>query len=91
METPREFAGDWLPEGFEVTKIRRPRKDAPDWVMSRGALRSLVIKEFRRVRVAYLFWRCGWSEREVAEETGIGIFDVRNIIAAFKKHPPSNS
>lgn len=91
METPREFAGDWLPEGFQITKIRRPRKDAPAWIMDVRKLRQALIREFQKYRVGYLYWRCGWSSQEIADEIEISISDVKKTVQRLRDHDESGA
>lgn len=85
MTTPVEFA-TWIPDGFQVRKIRRPRKDCPEWVANEESFRrALFLPAIRRYRIAYLYWRCGWSAREVAEELGITTNAVEQAVKKLTK------
>jgi hypothetical protein len=80
-----EFSGEWIPDGFQVTKIRRPQKDVPSWANSDSELRRAIVgPALRRYRIAYLYWRLGWNSREVAEELGISQSAVEQCIHNLK-------
>jgi len=80
-----EFHGDFIPAGFQVEKIRRPRKEVPAWAHSDAELRKTIIgPALRRYRIAYLYWRCGWNSREVAEELDISRSAVEQVIHNLK-------
>ena len=55
----------WIPDGYQVPKVRRPRKNIPQWAINHDALRSRIVgPAMRRYRIAYLYWGCGWNARE---------------------------
>jgi hypothetical protein len=69
-------------KGYQILKIRRPRKKVPDWVNDEDFIRALLLKSFpgmfektreraraaRWVRIIYLYFRLGWSRGQIAEE-----------------------
>jgi hypothetical protein len=68
-------------EGFQIRKIRRPRKEVPYWANSDTRLRFRIFKApLRRYRIAYLYWRCGWSAREISEELKMKKWNVESVI-----------
>lgn len=69
-QSGKEFKSDWIPSGFQIKKIRRPRKNTPAWANKDSSLvaRALSPRSVRRIRTAYLYWRCNWNAREIAEE-----------------------
>ena len=77
-----EFKGNWIPEGFQVRKVRRPRKQTPKWARSQSgiAMRVLGKKGRLRLRVAYLYWMAGMNYREIAETSGKSKKCISNII-----------
>lgn len=87
-EVPVEFR-KWVPDGFQTAKIRRPRKNVPEWANSDMALRWRIFgPALRRYRIAYLYWRCGWNAREVAEEMRMAKNAVEVIISRLKLTRP---
>lgn len=81
-----EFGGDWIPEGFQVKKVRRPRKNVPEWANNDYQLRWRIFSgPIRRYRIAYLYWRCGWNAREIAEEVGVRPANVKRTIQILCK------
>lgn len=68
-DSSQEFKGDWIPDGFQIKKVRRPKKKTPKWATSQATLAMHVLgREGRlRLRVAYLYWMAGLSAREIAE------------------------
>lgn len=90
-QSSTEFKGDWIPEGFQIRKIRRPRKNIPDWANNDKALKMRIFgPAMRRYRIAYLYWRVGMSAREVAEELKISRKQVEKVVYQLvngSKHP----
>lgn len=81
-----EFARGFIPEGYQVKRARRPSKSSPEWLFSDKEFFARVCKDYqRRYRIGYLYWRLGWTAREVAEETGENISAVKSIIYRIKK------
>ena len=67
--TAAELKQDWTPYGFSVKKSRRPKKDAPEWVFNDKQLIEKLCKDVKfKYQVAYLYWRLGWTTREIAGE-----------------------
>ena len=80
-----EFSG-FIPDGFQVKTIRRPRKDIPEWANNDEKLRRRIFgPALRRYRIAYLYWRCGWNAREVAEELNISLTAVESTIKKLRR------
>ena len=81
-----EFQTEWVPDGFQLKKIRRPRKDAPSWATSQLEIaRTILRPALRRCWIAYLYWCVGWSAAEVAFEMGLSENAVRAAIKRLKK------
>lgn len=81
MKIAKEFDTDWLPDGFQVKKVRRPRKRVPWWANSDTLLADYIFEgSRRRYKVAYLYWRVGFNAREVAEELEMTQTQVESII-----------
>lgn len=82
-----EFKTEWVPSGFQLKKIRRPRKDdPPSWATSHLEIaRTILGPALKRCRIAYLYWCVGWSAAEVAFEMGLSENDVRVAIKRLKK------
>jgi len=81
-----EFKGSWIPEGFQVKKIRRPRKDIPLWANNDKKLKLRIFKSaMRRYRIAYLYWRVGMNAREISLEMHIKKQQVYDTIRFLKK------
>ncbi len=83
-ETKAEFDG-WIPEGFQVNKARRPRKDIPEWASSIKRieikiLRPAAIAARRRCQIAYLYWNLGWTAREVGQAVKMKVERVKYVI-----------
>jgi hypothetical protein len=80
-----EFQG-WLPDGFQIRKIRRPVKDVPEWANSQFGIvcRVLGPAGIRNLRIAYLYWRVGWNAREIAEELGMTGNAVKQVLQKLK-------
>ena len=73
-------------EGFQIKKIRRPRKDAPEWASSLKAIENhLFLPQRRRVRITYLFWVVGLNAREVAGETGETVRAVERVLDRLRR------
>lgn len=81
-----EFKGNWIPAGFQIKKIRRPRKTIPSWANKDSTLiaRALGPQVIRRIRVSYLYWRCNWNTREIAEELSTTVNAVKCLIKKMK-------
>jgi len=77
-----DLKGPWLPTGFQVTKVRHPRKRVPRWAGSASSLALYVLGTEGRFRfkVAYLYWIVGMSAREIAESTKKSQKSIRNIL-----------
>lgn len=85
-QSSEEFKGDWIPEGFQVKKVRRPRKNIPLWANSDKKLKMRIFSPaMRRYRIAYLYWRVGMSAREVADDVGATINAVECVIKELKR------
>lgn len=85
-QSSEEFKGNWIPEGFQVKKVRRPRKNIPVWANSDKKLKMRVFRRaMRRYRIAYLYWRVGMSAREVADEMRLNKQQVYDTIRFLKK------
>ena len=88
-ESSQEFKGNWIPDGFQVRKIRRPRKNVPIWANSDKKLKMRIFgSAMRRYRIAYLYWRVGMSAREVSEEVGGTVNAIKLIIRNLKGKCP---
>lgn len=76
-----EFA-KWIPKGFQTLKIRRPIKDTPKWVAEDDTFLRYVIgdKALKRLMVAYLYWRCGFSESDIHQHTGLAKHYIHRVI-----------
>jgi hypothetical protein len=86
-ESSQEFKGNWIPDGFQVRKIRRPRKNVPTWANSDKKLKMRIFgPAMRRYRIAYLYWRVGMSAREVSEEVGGSLDSINNVIKYLKRN-----
>jgi len=81
-----EFKNDWIPDGFQITKIRRPKKNAPKWARSQSgiAMRVLGKRGQMRLRVAYLYWMVGLNAREIAGILNKSKKDIYNIIYTLR-------
>jgi hypothetical protein len=87
-DSSQEFKGDWIPDGFQVRKIRRPRKNVPTWANSDKKLKMRIFgPAMRRYRIAYLYWRVGMSAREVAEEVDTTTKNIYRILSDLRKYP----
>jgi hypothetical protein len=73
-------------EGFQTTKVRRPRKKTPKWAKKDSTLMARILGKpaLRRLRVAYLYWRCGWNSREIADDLKTTVKAVESIINRLK-------
>lgn len=68
-KTALEFMTDWVPEGFEDKRARRPKKAVPDWVMDDKQVMDKICKNARfKYNIIYLHWRLGWTAKEIAEQ-----------------------
>ena len=77
-----EFKGEWIPEGFQVQKVRRPRKKIPKWAASQSGIVMHILgkRGCIRLRVAYLYWMMGLNHREIAETLNKSRKFIRNTI-----------
>ncbi len=69
-------------DGFQTTKVRRPRKNTPKWAKNDSTLVAKILGKpaLRRLRIAHLYWRCGWNSREIADEIKTTVKAVESII-----------
>ncbi len=65
-----EFNGTKLPDGYLIRKPRRPKKrKIPDWVFDKKKTHNKIYKQAKQdEEVARLYWRVGWTAKEIAEE-----------------------
>lgn len=82
-----EFKRDWIPEGFQIRKIRRPRKNTPKWAQSHTALAMHILgkKGLLRLRIAYLYWMADLNAREIAETLNKSEEYIRNVIKKLRR------
>jgi hypothetical protein len=49
-------------DGFQIRRVRRPRKNVPSWANDMKSLRKRVLgRAMVRLKIAYLYWRIGLS------------------------------
>jgi hypothetical protein len=73
-------------DGFQIRRIRRPRKNVPPWANDMKSLRKRVLgRAMVRLKIAYLYWRIGLNAREVAAELGITRRAVTETLARLKR------
>lgn len=89
--TAQDLTGDWTPEGNQVTKIRRPKKEVPVWARSRVHLLKRIMgdKMMRHYQIAYLFWFLGLSAPEVAAEVHMDVRQIEGILYELKHRRPT--
>jgi hypothetical protein len=85
-QSSEEFKGDWIPDGFQVRKVRRPKKNVPTWANSDKKLKMRIFgPAMRRYRIAYLYWRVGMSAREVADELRTTEDAVEQVLTRLRR------
>lgn len=76
-------------EGFQIKKIRRPRKNIPWWANNDKKLRTKVFhtrgNALRNYTIAHLYWRCGWNAREVASQLNLSQGAVEQILSRLRR------
>ena len=80
--------------GFQVEAEPQPRPDAPEWVFDDAFLRRLLTEAKqgadRPVNIArwaaciYLYYRCGWQEKQVGTYLGISKDAVKNVLVRVR-------
>jgi DNA-binding NarL/FixJ family response regulator len=81
MDTSKAELQEWIPQGFQVYTARRPRKNVPEWARSNRSLMARIFQPaIRRYNIAYLYWRVGWTAKEIAEELGQTVSSVKRVI-----------
>jgi hypothetical protein len=90
---PHLEVGDLI-SGFQIEPEVRPRPDAPEWVFDDVFLRRLLtdpkqgadrpINIARWAASTYLYWRCGWSAKRVADYLHISSGAVQQILNRIK-------
>jgi hypothetical protein len=74
-------------DGFQIHRIRRPRKNVPPWANSNKTLKERILgKALQRYEIAYLYWRVGWNAREVAAKMKVSRRVVTETIARLKRN-----
>jgi len=77
---PSEF-GDWIPDGYQVKRARRPKKRVPEWANDDEEMKRRLVGPAVRVwHACNLYWRLGLTAREVAGELRTSEGAVRQII-----------
>lgn len=73
--------GTWTP-GMQIKHVRRPHKDVPIWANNDADLWRQVagLAALRRYKIAYLYWRVGWTTSEISKELGLSINSVRSTL-----------
>lgn len=72
---------DWIPDGFQENKVRRPQKSIPDWAGSERKLKQRILgPSLRRYKIAYLYFRMGYNAREVAAACKMKVGNVQRVI-----------
>jgi hypothetical protein len=85
--------------GYQILKIKRPRKDTPAWVNSDLKIQKLLLRAFplmntnllqreragRWVRIIYLYFRQKWSRGQIAEEMKLSYSTVKGVIRSVKR------
>jgi hypothetical protein len=84
--------------GYQIVKARRQERKNPDWVNSDAKIKGFIIRAFpnldtdsyqaevagRLVRVLYLYFRIGYTNTQIAEETGLKLVKVDSIIRRIR-------
>jgi hypothetical protein len=71
--------------GVQIRKIRMIRKDRPEWATSVPKIRAKLLRPaIRRVQIAYLYWGCGLSAREISEDLRMTQKAVEKIIERLR-------
>lgn len=86
-DSSKEFKGDWIPDGFQIKKVRRPKKKVPKWARSQSGIAAHVLgkKGLIKLRIAYLYWMAGLSAREIAESIKKSEKHIRLVIYRLNK------
>lgn len=87
--------------GYRIIRPLRREKygGIPEWVMNDAEVRSLLLRLFpklstdrkHRVRagrwaaVIHLYYRCGLSSTEVADEMGVTLYTVKSLLRSIKR------
>lgn len=88
-KSAKEFIGDWIPKGFQESKPRRPlKKNVPEWIYNdKDIIKKLCEDAKLKYRIAYLYWRLGWTAKEIAIDiygTGGKINTIESILYRIK-------
>ena len=73
---------EWIPEGFQIGKVRRPKKDVPPWARSVRTLLPHVVgpRLMRRLMIAQSYYIDGHTAAQIAQELGIKQKAVEAVI-----------
>jgi hypothetical protein len=82
--TEEDFAhshAEFIPEGFQTKKVGQRKRKVPAWALdNRFFIHVFGDAAMKRARVAYLFWRVGMTESQIAAETKFSEKYIRNVI-----------
>jgi hypothetical protein len=82
--TEEDFAhsrAEFVPEGFQTKKVGQRKRKVPAWALdNRFFIHVLGEAAMNRARVAYLYWRVGMTESQIAAETKFSENYIRNVI-----------
>lgn len=89
----------YIAGGHQILKIRRIRKRIPDWVNNPAKVQAILLRSFpklttdakqrlragRWTRVINLYFRRGWTSRQIAEEMSTTQYSVESIIRSLRR------
>ena len=72
---------EFVPQGFQTKKVGQRKRRVPAWPLdNRFFIHVFGEAAMKRARVAYLFWRVGMTESQIAAETKFSENYIRNVI-----------
>ena len=84
VTTNTQTGREWIPDGFNVKKLRRVRKPVPA-IANDGSLTG------KRKVIAYLHWNLQWPPREIADELGMKPNAVKCVIRRLRSREAARS
>jgi hypothetical protein len=97
----RVFDGDdsFMAQGHQISKLQKRERLVPDWTRSNEEVRRVLLRSFpklatdakqreraaRWARIIHLYFRLQYTYRQVAEEIGIGVGNVKFKVASIRR------
>jgi hypothetical protein len=93
--TPEEFKSS-IPEGYQVFKVRQPKrrvKSVPRWAQGEASLVRHAAGEYamRRIEIARRYWLLNETSGQIAKSLGVNRAVVENVIHSLLHRKPNAS